>query len=104
MLIYRYIFVVLDEITRMELSQRTRLGYTTFKKSVNSLSLLATNVFIRAMNRGEKLHVAMESRCYDGKIELLEEDSIHKLTMIALITFEGLIFLVMYLTADLRVV
>ncbi len=104
MLIYRYIFVVLEETTRMELSQRTRLGYTTFKKSLNSLSLLVTNVFIRAMNRGEKLHVAMESRCYDGKIELLEEDSIHRLSMIALITFEGLIFMVMYLTLDFRVV
>lgn len=103
MLIYRYIFVVLEETTRMELSQRTRLGYTTFKKSLNSLSLLVTNVFIRAMNRGEKLHVAMESRCYDGKIELLEEDSIHKLSMIALITFEGLIFMVMYLTSDFQV-
>ncbi len=104
MLIYRYIFVVLEETTRMELSQRTRLGYTTFKKSLNSLSLLATNVFIRAMNRGEKLHVAMESRCYDGKIKLLEEDPIPKLTLIALITFEGLIFMVMYLTLDFRVV
>ena len=104
MLIYRYIFVVLDELTRMELSQRTRLGYTTFKKSLNSLSLLSTNVFIRAMNRGEKLHIAMESRCYNGKIELLDEDSIHKLTMLALITFEGLIFMVMYLTKDLRIV
>jgi cobalt/nickel transport system permease protein len=104
MLIYRYIFVVLGEATRMELSQRTRLGYTSFKKSLNSLSLLATNVFIRAMDRGEKLHVAMESRCYDGKIKLLEEDSIQKLPMIALITFEGLIFMVMYLTRDMRVV
>jgi cobalt/nickel transport system permease protein len=104
MLIYRYIFVVLGEATRMELSQRTRLGYTSFKKSLNSLSLLATNVFIRAMNRGEKLHVSMESRCYDGKIKLLEEDSIQKLPLIALIIFEGLIFMVMYLTKDLRVI
>ncbi len=103
MLIYRYIFVVLGEATRMELSQRTRLGYTSFKKSLNSLSLLATNVFIRAMDRGEKLHVAMESRCYDGKIKLLEEDPIPKLTLIALITFEGLIFMIMYLTSDFRV-
>ncbi len=104
MLIYRYIFVVLVEAARMELSQRTRMGYTSFKKSLNSLSLLAANVFIRAMNRGEKLHVAMESRCYDGKIKLLEEDSIQELPLIALIIFEGLIFMVMYLTTDLRIV
>jgi len=104
MLIYRYIFVVLGEATRMELSQRTRLGYTSFKKSLNSLSLLVTNVFIRAMNRGDKLHVAMESRCYDGKIKLPEEESIQKLPLIALITFEGLIFMVMYLTRDMRVI
>lgn len=103
MMIYRYIFVVLDEATRMERSQRTRLGYSSFKKSLNSLSLLATNIFIRAMNRGEKVYVSMESRCYSGKIVLEEEKSIPKLPLIMVIAFEGLLFIVMHLTKDFRI-
>lgn len=103
MMIYRYIFVVLDETTRMERSLRTRLGYSSFKKTLNSLSLLATTIFIRAMNRGEKVYASMESRCYSGKIVLEEEKAIPKLPLIMLIAFEGLLFVVMHLTKDFRV-
>ncbi|MDP2842163.1 MAG: CbiQ family ECF transporter T component, partial [Acetobacterium sp.] len=59
--------------------------------------------FIRAMNRGEKVYVSMESRCYSGKIVLEKEKSIQKLPLIMLIAYEGLLFVVMYLTKDFRV-
>jgi cobalt/nickel transport system permease protein len=35
--------------------------------------MLGTNLFIRSWEQGEKIFVSMNSRCYDGKLILLDE-------------------------------
>ncbi len=73
MMVYRYIFVFLEVAVRMKHAQVTRLGYDGFKSSLNSLSILAGSLFLRTWEQGEKLYIAMDARCYDGKLSLFEE-------------------------------
>lgn len=70
LLIYRYIFVFADEAARMKLAQEVRLGYSTRQRWLESLALLSGNLFQRALDQGEKVFLAMESRGYTGDLKL----------------------------------
>lgn len=72
MLIYRYIFVFLDMALCIRYAQTVRLGYSNFRRSINSLGMLTSTLFIRSWEQGDKLFLAMNSRCYDGKMTLFE--------------------------------
>lgn len=72
MLIYRYIFVFLDMALCIRYAQTVRLGYSNFRRSIHSLGMLASTLFVRSWEQGDKLFLAMNSRCYDGKMTLFE--------------------------------
>jgi cobalt/nickel transport system permease protein len=72
MLIYRYIFVFLDVAMSIKYAQTIRLGYKDFKSSVYSFSMLVSTLFLRSWEQGEKLYLAMDSRCYNGKMMLFD--------------------------------
>ncbi|ADZ09005.1 cobalt ABC transporter, inner membrane subunit CbiQ [Methanobacterium lacus] len=73
MLMYRYIFLFLDEAVNMYHSQETRNGYSTMKKSYKSMGMLISNLFIKTWLKGEQTFIAMESRCYDGSIKTMND-------------------------------
>ena len=72
MLIYRYIFVFLEIASSTMYAQTMRLGYSNFRRSINSISMLTSTVFIRSWEQGDKLFLAMNSRCYNGKMTVFE--------------------------------
>lgn len=72
-LIYRFIFILLDIHSKMKLSAESRLGYIDFKTSCMSFSKIATNILVVSMKKSENYYNAMESRCYNGTLEFLEE-------------------------------
>jgi cobalt/nickel transport system permease protein len=72
MLIYRYIFVFLDMALSIKYAQTVRLGYSNLRRSIHSMSMLGGTLFIRTWEQGDKLFLAMNSRCYDGKMALFE--------------------------------
>ncbi|MGP8320799.1 MAG: cobalt ECF transporter T component CbiQ [Methanosarcinaceae archaeon] len=72
MLIYRYIFVFLEVAMSIKYAQTVRLGYKGFKTSLNSVAMLASTLFIRSWEQGEKLYISMSSRCYNGKFAIFE--------------------------------
>jgi cobalt/nickel transport system permease protein len=72
MLIYRYIFVFLDMALSIKYAQTVRLGYSNLRRSINSMSMLGGSLFIRTWEQGDKLFLAMNSRCYAGKMALFE--------------------------------
>jgi cobalt/nickel transport system permease protein len=49
-----------------------RLGYSRFKESINSFSMLLGMLFISSWNAGEDLVHAMDCRCYDGVFPSLD--------------------------------
>lgn len=73
LLIYRFIFVLLDIATAITTSQHSRLGNKDFKTSLHSFGTLGSTLFIRAMKKANALFDSMESRCYDGVLQVLEE-------------------------------
>ena len=73
-MIYRYIFIMLDTHSRMKNSAKARLGYVDFKTSCYSFGQVASNLLIVSLKRGTDYYNALESRCYNGDLQFLEEE------------------------------
>jgi len=73
MIIYRTIFILIDQVIQIYQAQVMRLGYTSWKESIHSFSSLCGAAFIASWDSGEDLIRAMDARCYDGKFALLGE-------------------------------
>ena len=73
LLIYRFIFVLLSVASAITTSQQSRLGNKDYKTSLKSFSAMVSVLFIRSFKRANALYDAMESRCYDGTIHVLNE-------------------------------
>ncbi len=105
MLMYRYIFVFLEEMENMYHSQETRMGYGNLKNSFKSLGLLISNLFIRTWIRGEQIYITMESRCYGGSIKTFQtQKNMGTKNTLLLISFESFLLLGTYLTWGLKVI
>ena len=102
LLIYRYIFVLLDVAYYISTSQNSRLGHKDLRTSIHSFAGLVQALFIRAMKRSRSLYDAMEARCYDGEILVLEENHPANGKHIAMITIFELFLLGFTLYIKLR--
>jgi cobalt/nickel transport system permease protein len=71
-LIYRFIFIMLETINMIYISQNSRLGYSNLKTSYNSLGKLIGSLFLSSYKRSQDMYTALESRCYDGDINVIE--------------------------------
>lgn len=92
MLIYRFIFVLLDCAHEISISQKSRLGNIDYRTSLKSFGMLISALFVRAVKRSGFLYDAMESRCYDGDLQVLCEDHPPKKKEILMILcFEALL-------------
>lgn len=107
MLMYRYIFVFLDEAINMYHSQETRLGYANMERAYNSMGMLASNLFIKTWVKGEQIYVAMESRCYNGSMKTMGEygniRSIGIRNLTLLVLFEVTLSIGAYLTGNFKI-
>lgn len=71
-LIYRFIFIILDLVNMIYISQNSRLGYSNLKTGYKSLGKLIGSLFLSAYKRSQDMYNALESRCYEGDINVLE--------------------------------
>ena len=93
LLIYRFIFILLDTASAISTSQDCRLGNRNYRTALRSFGMLGSVLMIRAVNRSNRLYDAMETRCYDGTIRVLSESHPPKRKVVALIIgFELLLF------------
>jgi len=65
-LMYRYAFVVVDEVGRMRTALAARAYRPRNPLQAAALGKLAAGLFLRAHARAERVHVAMLARGYDG--------------------------------------
>ena len=84
-LVYRFIFILLDTADTMFVAQNSRLGYRDLKRGYKSLGYLASTLFIRSFKRANDLYTSLESRGYDGELNVLLEPY-KKCTKIYIIT------------------
>ncbi|MFI3171023.1 MAG: cobalt ECF transporter T component CbiQ [Eubacteriales bacterium] len=89
MLMYRYIFILLEVAANIGIAQRARLGNKDYKTSVRSFAQLVSILFIRAIKKSNQQFDAIESRGYNGKLGVLNESNPpnHRVTML-IVMFE----------------
>ncbi|AKG91279.1 cobalt ABC transporter, permease protein CbiQ [Geoglobus ahangari] len=75
LLVYRAIQVLMDELDRLDRSASSRLGYASKRAFLRTSSLLAYSLFMKSLERSEKMNMAMESRCYSGEMPVRSEES-----------------------------
>lgn len=69
-LIYRFIFIFLEEAKEIRNAQEMRFGYNTFKQSCHSFSLLIKVLFIRVMQRNKDMQISLESKFFNGEFHI----------------------------------
>jgi cobalt/nickel transport system permease protein len=103
MLMYRYIFVFVDQAALIHSAQVMRLGDAGIKKSINSFAMLSSVLFLRAWEQGERLIIAMDARCYDGKLDLMEQSSrAEPKAIFAVVAYIFVIASIVVLTRDIQ--
>ena len=65
---YRFIFLLIDEVERMILAYQSRYFRLSFKNRVKTLANMIGVLFIRTYERGERIYLAMESRGFKGEV------------------------------------
>ncbi|AKP66220.1 cobalt ECF transporter T component CbiQ [Companilactobacillus ginsenosidimutans] len=70
MLIYRFIFIFLDECMRIFHAQQLRLGYSGFKNSLESVSILLKMLFMQVMIKYEAMQNSLEMKLFNGDFDL----------------------------------
>ncbi len=105
MMMYRFIFVFLDEAINMYHAQQTRLGYQSIRSSYKSMGMLASNLFIRTWIKGELIYVSMESRGYNGSLYINNyHNGIGLKNLTILVLFESLLVWGVYLSGNFRLI
>jgi cobalt/nickel transport system permease protein len=99
-LMWRYLFVIGEEAKRLLTARGSRSGRIANKKSGGNLFWraktsggLAGNLFLRSLDRSERVYYAMVSRGYDGEIKLMKNRDLFQFDYIILVS--GLIFLIL---------
>ncbi|PLX98129.1 MAG: cobalt ECF transporter T component CbiQ [Desulfuromonas sp.] len=66
LIMYRYIFLMFEEASRIRSAQKSRLGYAGFRNTLRSVSTLGGMLILRSYDRAERSFAAMRCRGYRG--------------------------------------
>jgi cobalt/nickel transport system permease protein len=101
MIIYRTIFILMDQVIQIYNAQVMRLGYSTWGESLHSFSSLCGAAFIASWDSGEDLIRAMDARCYEGKFAMMgEHRPVERMPFLALVVFLSLTSMVVILSGN----
>ena len=71
MFLYRYIFVLVDEASRMVRARSLRaLGHSG--TGIRTFGYLVGHLLLRTMDRAQRIHLAMRCRGFDGQIHIMK--------------------------------
>ena len=73
LLIYRYIFVLLNTANSIQISQKCRLSNRNFKTSITAMGQMLSVLLVNSFKKASYLYDSMESRCFNGEINVLSE-------------------------------
>lgn len=94
-LVYRFIFVLIETAQAMHIAQEARLGYSTVGRSLRSVGMLASNLYLRANARANALFTALTARGYTGDLTVLRTEPVWSRRNLALIaTADGLLLVI----------
>lgn len=96
----RYINVISDEMERMKVARESRGFIATGIKHWKVLATAAAALFIRSYERGERVHLAMLSRGFDGALPSLDSHTVTTREWLTALSIPGLA-LIASITASL---
>lgn len=73
LLTYRFIFLLMESAISISTAQKCRLGNRNFRTTLRCAADQFAMVFVLAYQKISFLYDAMESRCYNGKIQVLRQ-------------------------------
>jgi cobalt/nickel transport system permease protein len=88
LMMFRFIWLILDCAERGTQSQANRLGYSTYPRAMRSLGMLGASLLPRALGRAQRLECGLSARGYDGElrfIQLAAPVSIPRLALILIV-------------------
>lgn len=98
LLIYRFIFVLMRVASAVTTAQNSRLGNKDYRTSLKCFGSMASVLFVRSFKQANALYDAMEARCYDGTIRVLNETyPPEKKHIVLIVCFELLLLLIFIL-------
>ena len=86
-LIYRFIFIVLNMAQSITTAQNCRMAQRTFKTRINAMALMLSSVFVLSYNKSLFMYNAMLSRCYSGEIYFLNQKYVSSRKFVILAVF-----------------
>lgn len=106
-LMWRYLFLLVDEVERLIRARLARSGHNITLPNRSGGSLLwrskvtggmAGSLFVRSIEKSERVYNAMLARGYDGKIRALEQPPVNMVALFWLIIAIALLFLIVIST------
>ena len=74
LMIYHFLFVTAMTVKEMRLAQSWRLGRADFRSRLRALSMLASGLFVRCIERVRRLEHGIEARGYEGHLWVLRPE------------------------------
>jgi cobalt/nickel transport system permease protein len=71
LLIYRFVFLLIDTADTMNAAQQARLGHITKRRHMQSLGLLIANLMPRSFARAQALEIGLAARGWRGELKTL---------------------------------
>jgi cobalt/nickel transport system permease protein len=108
-LMWRYLFVLVDEVIRLLRARESRSGYPANSAYRHGGSIawrarvtggMAGNLFMRSFDRGDRIYAAMAARGYDGEVRHLPLPSVstgQRILLVFGLAVLGLLVLLAYL-------
>jgi cobalt/nickel transport system permease protein len=72
LMMFRFIWLILDCAERGTQSQANRLGYSTYPRAMRSLGMLGASLLPRALGRAQRLESGLAARGYDGELRFIQ--------------------------------
>lgn len=91
MLVYRFIFVLLETAGAMHTAQDVRLGHSSRSRWMHSAGMLVSNLYLRSQRRADLLFTALSCRGYAGELRVLVDPApsspLHIVGILAFLSF-----------------
>ncbi len=101
LMLYRYIFVLIEEFIRMMRAYTLR-SFSKEKMRFQVFKQLLGNLLLRTLDRAQRIHMAMLSRAFNGEIHIVRQFSFGKLELLYLASLVSIFTLLrFYNIADL---
>ncbi len=96
-LCYRMLFVFSEAVHDMHTAQAARLGYSSPRRALRSLGILAANLTLQVWHRSQALHYSAMARNNDGPLRFLEPEFPRKKSSLATAALGGSALIVLAL-------